>query len=244
MRIAAIQIGFLDGMAAMTIAVVIVAAGRGRRLGGEIPKQYIPLGEKSALRRSVEVFLSHDAIGWIVPVIHPDDRDLFDDALLGLNDRRLLDPVLGSDTRGKSVRNGLDRLAENKPHIALIHDAARPFLPNAVIDRVLEALKSSDGACAALPVVDALWTSENNTALDQVPREGLWRAQTPQGFDFEKIREAHRLHDGDAADDVAVAKAVGLSVQLVTGSEQNYKITTTADLERALIDAQHQDSDL
>ena len=228
----------------MSVAVVIVAAGRGRRLGGEIPKQYIPLGDRCALRRAVDLFLSDGAIRWIVPVTHPDDHELYAAALDGLSDPRVLPEVAGADTRARSVRCGLERLEALKPDHVLIHDAARPFLPPAVIQGLLAALQTSDGACAALPVVDALWTSENRAALGPVPRDGLWRAQTPQGFCFERILQAHRAHDGTGADDVAVAREAGLRVELVLGSELNYKITTALDLERALSDARTLDARL
>lgn len=220
----------------MSVAVVIVAAGRGRRLGSDIPKQYIPLGSKTSLRRVCETFLSHRAVNWIVPVINAEDQTLFRETLSGLDDQRLLPETNGGDTRARSVRNGLEQLASFSPKKVLIHDAARPFLTHEVIDRVVRALDISDGACAALPVVDALWKSENNSAQSQVPRDGLWRAQTPQGFTFEKILSAHREHDGHAGDDVAVATEFGLQVQLVIGSPMNYKITSAADLQRALTD--------
>lgn len=232
----------------MSIAVIIVAAGRGRRLGGEIPKQYLALGDSCSIRLAIEAFLCVPDVTALVPVIHPIDRGLYCDALTGLigrtgpigrtgltgrTDPRLLEPVMGGDTRAASVRNGLERLAGEGPELVLIHDAARPFIPLGVIQGVIEALADSDGACAALPVVDALWQADGDTAMAPVPRDGLWRAQTPQGFHFAKILAAHRAHDGSGSDDVAVAREAGLQVTLVPGSEQNYKITTAADLERA-----------
>ena len=220
----------------MSVAVIIVAAGRGRRLGAEIPKQYIPLDGKPALRRSVEVFLSVPAITHLLPVIHADDRDLCDTALAGVQDARLLPPVLGGETRAVSVRRGLERLADMAVDRVLIHDAARPFVAVPVIDAVIAALDDADGACAALQVVDALWSSQGDMALSPVPRDGLWRAQTPQAFRFDAILKAHRSHDGTGADDVAVAHEAGLKVRLVPGSDRNYKITTASDLERALLD--------
>jgi 2-C-methyl-D-erythritol 4-phosphate cytidylyltransferase len=174
-----------------TVAVIIVAAGRGHRLGGETPKQYLPLEGACALRRSVEAF------------------------------------------RAGSVHEGLEAFAADSPDVVLIHDAARPFLPQSVIGAVLEALESCDGACAALPLVDALWASEDGHATTPLARDGHWRAQTPQGFGFAKILAAHRAHDGSGADDVAVACEAGLGVRFVPGAEGNYKITTQSDLDRA-----------
>ncbi|MEO0918947.1 MAG: 2-C-methyl-D-erythritol 4-phosphate cytidylyltransferase, partial [Pseudomonadota bacterium] len=114
------------------------------------------------------------------------------------------------------------------------HDAARPFMPFEVVARVIKTLESQDGACAALPVFDALWMERRGMADHSVSREGLWRAQTPQGFRFDAILAAHRATDGEEADDVAVARKAGIDVQLVQGAEIGFKITTQDDLARAL----------
>jgi 2-C-methyl-D-erythritol 4-phosphate cytidylyltransferase / 2-C-methyl-D-erythritol 2,4-cyclodiphosphate synthase len=218
----------------MTSAGLIVAAGRGHRLGGELPKQYLDLGGRRVLRHGIEAFLAHPAIGALAVVIHPEDQPLFDTAAAGLSDPRLLSPVAGGETRSASVRAGLEALAAVQPERVLIHDGARPFVSQETISAVLEALETASGAVPALRVVDALWTAEDDGKVRRsVPRDGLWRAQTPQGFRFEAILAAHRAHAGAAADDVAVAVAAGLDVRVVTGSERNYKITTRADLERA-----------
>lgn len=222
----------------MSVAAIIVAAGRGRRLGGETPKQYIPLAGRCALRRSVEAFLAVDAIRAVLPVIHDDDRDLCGHALADLHDPRVMPAVPGGATRALSVCEGLEALAPQRPAGVLIHDAARPFVPPSVIEGVIAALARSDGACAALPVVDAVWRSERGMAAEPVPREGLWRAQTPQGFAFDAILTAHRTHGGGGVDDVAVAREAGIGVTLVPGSERNYKITTAADLQQAMRDVQ------
>lgn len=225
----------------MSTGVVIVAAGRGRRLGGETPKQYLDLAGRPVLRRAVEAFLSEPAVDAVVPVIHPDDRPLYDAALSGLSDPRCLPPAAGGETRAASVLKGLEALGAlgaNTPDKVLIHDAARPFVSGAVIGAVIAALEETDGAFAALPVVDALWREAGGMAEAPAPRERLWRAQTPQGFRFEKILMAHRVHDGSAADDVAVAREAGLAVRIVPGEERNYKITSAADYARAKMDAE------
>ena len=213
---------------------IIVAAGRGRRLGGGTPKQYLPLNGPCALRRSVETFLGHPRIDAVRTVIHPDDRELHDAALAGLDDPKLLPAVHGGASRAHSVRLGLEAFETVRPARVVVHDAARPFVPAAVIEGVVTALDSCDGASAAVPIVDALWQVEHGRAQQPVPREGLWRAQTPQGFAFDRLLAAHRMGDGSAADDVAVARAAGIEVALVEGHEGNYKITTAADLARAL----------
>ena len=217
----------------MLNSVLIVAAGRGHRLGGEIPKQFLPIGGVSSLRRSVEAFLALASIDLLRVVIHPDDQLLCEQALAGIDDRRLLAPVHGGSTRAQSVRLGLESFAETGTGKILIHDAARPFIPATVIEAVLVALDEAEGAFAALLVVDALWSAEGNQAIAPVSREGLWRAQTPQGFHFGRILAAHRDHAGEAHDDVAVARSAGMAVRIVEGSEANFKITTAADLERA-----------
>ncbi|MFO1107095.1 MAG: 2-C-methyl-D-erythritol 4-phosphate cytidylyltransferase [Amaricoccus sp.] len=217
----------------MLTACVIVAAGRGHRLGGETPKQYIALEGGCPLRRCVHLFLGMARIGALQVVIHPDDMPLYAEALRGLRDPRLLPPASGGATRAASVLKGLEALAARRPDRVLVHDAARPFVSDAVVDAVIDALDAAPGAFAALPVVDALWLSEDGRAETPVPREGLWRAQTPQGFHFDRLLAAHLAHQGDAADDVAVARAAGLEVRVVQGSEANFKITTSADLARA-----------
>lgn len=219
------------------VCAIIVAAGRGHRFGSELPKQYVPLAGACSLQRSVSAFLNVGHIGLICVVIHPDDADLCCGALSSLDDRRLLAPVAGGSTRANSVRMGLESLVKYAPDLVLIHDAARPFVSTQVIENVIGALKDADGACAALPIVDAIWNTADGCAQTPVPRDGLWRAQTPQGFHFNRILAAHRASDGNASDDVAVAREHGLSVRLVQGSDENYKITHSADLQRALKDA-------
>ena len=220
----------------MVTAAIIVAAGRGQRLGGAVPKQYLPLGESCALRLSIGLFLATTRIGAVRAVIHPDDRPLYAEAVRGLDDARLLSPVDGGATRAASVLTGLESLVPCRPDRVLIHDAARPFAPPRLVAAVLDALDLAPGAFAALPVVDALWTAEGPCAAAPVPRDRLWRAQTPQGFHFDRILAAHRGNRGDAADDVAVARACGIEVRIVPGSEANYKITSEADLARARSD--------
>ena len=227
------EVTYLNARAIRTCAI-IVAAGRGRRLGTELPKQYLPLGGACALRRSIERFLAVPSIDMIRAVIHPGDQDLYDEAVKTLDDPRVLAPAFGGPTRAATTLNGLISLEEDAPDRVLIHDAARPFVTSEVIMRVMQALDESDGAFAGLPIVDAVWRTSNNTAETSVPRDGLWRAQTPQGFDFKMILEAHRSGGADAADDVAIARDAGMTVAAVRGSDENYKITVASDLERAL----------
>ncbi len=215
----------------MRTAGLIVAAGRGQRLGGPTPKQYLRLGGEPVLRRAVAALLP--AVDLLVVVIHPDDRPRYDEALAGLADPRLLPPADGADSRAASVLAGLEALAAEAPDRVLIHDAARPFPSRALVGAVLAALDTAPATLPALPVVDALWRAADGLATAPASREGLWRAQTPQGFRFAEILAAHRAHRGEAADDAAIARAAGLAVRLVPGEEANFKITTAGDLDRA-----------
>ena len=219
----------------MACAALIVAAGRGQRLGAAQPKQYLPLGEHSILHRSICAFLEHPGVSRVLVVIHPDDLPLYEAAVAGISDSRLSPPVAGAPARAGSVLAGLEALAAEAaaPETVLIHDAARPFVPQSVISDVVAALAEVPGAFPALPVVDALWRAEGDHVVASQSRDGLWRAQTPQGFRFGAILAAHRAGAGDAADDVAVAVAAGHEVRVVPGAEENYKITTPADLARA-----------
>lgn len=217
------------------VCALIVAAGRGHRFGGTLPKQYADLAGRPVLRHAVENFIRHPQIAQSLVVIHPDDRALYDHAVEGLD---LPEPALGGATRQDSVRCGLERLAACAPRKVLIHDAARPFVPDAVINAVTDALERSVGAIAALPVVDSLKRGRDGVISGTVAREELWRAQTPQGFRFDEILAAHRaLAAGETVesltDDAAVAQAAGHSVDLITGATESFKVTTGKDLERA-----------
>lgn len=225
-----------------TVAL-IVAAGRGHRLGAPLPKQYLPLAGRAVLCHSVAAFAALDEIAAVRVAIHPDDRRLYDEALAPLPSgqrRKLMEPVPGGAERQDSVLNGLESLAESPPGAVLIHDAARPLISPAVIRRTLAALSQYPGAIAALPVSDTLKRTKEDAAQPPlcgatVERSGLWRAQTPQTFRFEAILDAHRHTRGQAlTDDAAVAEAAGLAVALVMGSEDNLKVTTPDDLDRAL----------
>lgn len=217
----------------MTNAALIVAAGRGRRMESETPKQYLTLGEHAVLHHTVSAFLASDQIHAVRVVIHSDDHDLYSAATRQIADPRLLPPVPGGASRSASVRLGLEALAEHTLSTVLIHDAARPFCSTDLIARTLTALSNADGAFAALPVVDALWQTSGTSAMTPVPREGLWRAQTPQAFRYDAILRAHQALNEDAADDVAVARQAGLVVEVVDGEEDNFKITLPRDLTRA-----------
>jgi 2-C-methyl-D-erythritol 4-phosphate cytidylyltransferase/2-C-methyl-D-erythritol 2,4-cyclodiphosphate synthase len=216
----------------MTNAIaLVVAAGRGTRLGGAMPKQYLPVAGKPVLRHSLETLRRHSGIDQVRVVFNPEDRDLYTAAVAGLD---LLPPVAGGAARQDSVRLGLESLAEFVPERVLIHDAARPFLDGATIDRVIAALDEAPGAIPALPVRDTVKRGANGAIAETLDRANLWRAQTPQGFRYAAILAAHAEAKGlDLPDDAAVAERAGIAIQLVAGSEANFKVTTEDDLREA-----------
>ncbi|GGB44980.1 bifunctional enzyme IspD/IspF [Roseibium aquae] len=231
-----------------SVAAVIVAAGRGTRLSSQhsdLPKQYRPLAGKRILTRTLEAFLHHPAISRVVPVIGSQDGALFA-AVLNEIDPALLPkcaaPVKGGETRQVSVLHGLSALEAEAPGLVLIHDAARPLVTSAILDRVIAAL--ADGAKAvlsAVPVVDTLKRSGGPDApaapLKTVDRTHLWAAQTPQGFAFDAILDAHLKARtsglSDFTDDTALMEWASVPVQLIEGDADNFKVTTAADLPRA-----------
>ena len=203
---------------------LIVAAGSGSRAGGGLPKQYRKLAGKALLARAIDR-LVHPRIDEVRVVIGAGQEAVYAEAV---GDRPLPAPVTGGATRRESVANGLAALGE--ADIVLIHDAARPFVPAAVIDRLLDALAEHDGAVPALPVVDTLTTR----AGEAVDREALVRVQTPQAFRLDAIRAAHAAWTGgEPTDDAQVARAAGLDVALVEGDPALEKLTWEADFARA-----------
>ncbi len=217
-------------MSSSCIALV-VAAGRGSRLGGTLPKQYLDLGGKTLLRHALDSLTSHGGIESVRVVFNPDDAALYEQATLGLG---LLPPVAGGAKRQDSVRLGLESLASMNPARVLVHDGARPFLDAGLVDRVLAALDRAPAAIPALPVLDTVKRGAGGMVAETIDRANLWRAQTPQGFRYKEILAAHRAVIGqDLPDDAAVAERAGLPVRLVEGSEDNIKVTTAEDLTRA-----------
>lgn len=206
-------------------AILIVAAGRGRRAGGDLPKQWRQVAGKRVLDWTIAAF---HGVGRIVVVLHPDDFEHAQD----LETQGIL-LVAGGETRDASVRAGLESLALDPPHTVLIHDAARPLVSRSVIAAIQNALRHSAAAAPALPVVDALWHGAQDLVTGTQDRTGLFRAQTPQGFRFQTILDAHRAAKTGAADDVEIARRAGIDVTIVPGQEQNFKITTPDDFDRA-----------
>ncbi|MBL8643465.1 MAG: 2-C-methyl-D-erythritol 4-phosphate cytidylyltransferase, partial [Rhodospirillaceae bacterium] len=169
---------------AKTCDVIVVAAGRGQRFGADLPKQYAPLAGQSVLRWTLAAFARHARIRHVVPVIHPDDTERFAVETAGL---AVQPSVTGGATRQESVLRGLEALSASPPDWILIHDGARPAVDAGLIDRVLGGLAQSPAAIPVLAVADTLKRIDANAVVqDTVPRTHLVRAQTPQGFHFDK----------------------------------------------------------
>ncbi|PKP70900.1 MAG: bifunctional 2-C-methyl-D-erythritol 4-phosphate cytidylyltransferase/2-C-methyl-D-erythritol 2,4-cyclodiphosphate synthase [Alphaproteobacteria bacterium HGW-Alphaproteobacteria-4] len=209
----------------MTVAVIIVAAGRGTRAGAGEPKQWRDLGGQSVLARSLGAFAG---VGRMVLVLHPDDMAR---GVAEFGGKVTL--VAGGETRSQSVRNALELLDQSDVSRVLIHDGARPLVSRALITRVLTALGTAPAAAPALAVTDALWQGAAGAVTGTQNRHGLYRAQTPQGFHFDAILAAHRAHPEGGADDVELARRAGLAVAIVAGEEDNLKLTFAADFARA-----------
>ncbi|SIO20756.1 2-C-methyl-D-erythritol 2,4-cyclodiphosphate synthase [Rhodovulum sp. ES.010] len=214
----------------MTVTAIIVAAGRGTRAGGDRPKQYQTLAGRPMLAHTLAAFMAHPRVDALVAVVHPEDDAFFTDVAGVLAAE--VTPVRGGATRDASVMAGVDAVPGGTTRV-LIHDGARPLVNADLIDRVIDALDTHPGAAPALPVTDALWRGAEGLVETPHPRDGLYRAQTPQGFRLDAIRAAHGAHPGGAADDVEVALAAGLSVAIVAGDEDNIKITHGPDFARA-----------
>ena len=211
------------------VAALIVAAGRGHRFGGEIPKQYCTLYGEPVLRHTLSKFVAHPDVNAIVTVIHPDDRALYDEAAAGLG---VIEPVSGGASRQESVYNGLEALANIQPDAVLIHDAARPFFTDALISEIVAALDLYVGAAPGIPVADTLKRVRDGFVETTVDRSDLWRVQTPQGFRYPEILAAHKAAAGmNLTDDAAIAEKAGFDVVMLEGVEGNMKITRAEDLD-------------
>ncbi|OSZ70471.1 bifunctional 2-C-methyl-D-erythritol 4-phosphate cytidylyltransferase/2-C-methyl-D-erythritol 2,4-cyclodiphosphate synthase [Sphingomonas sp. IBVSS1] len=216
----------------MRIGALIVAAGAGIRAGGGMPKQYRDVSGQPLLRHAVTGLLNHPGIANVTVVINPECRDLYETSVAGLV---LPPPVAGGATRQDSVRAGLEALAADPPDVVLVHDAARAFVPAAVIDALIAAFADPavEGACPALPQVDSLRRGADGRFSGSVDRDNLWRVQTPQAFRFPAILAAHRAAAPGQTDEVAIALAAGLAVAITPGDERAFKVTEPHDFAKA-----------
>lgn len=226
-----------QNIAKCRIAVVLVAAGRGERAGSvEGPKQYRPIGGRAVIARTLDIFLDHPEIAAISIAIHPDDAALFAEAVGQLPDHVFTVP--GGTTRQASTLLALRRLEALDPEIVLIHDAVRPFVSPELVAGVIEKAKSGVGALPALAISDTLKRAgPDGRIAGTVERAGLFAAQTPQGFPFRAILDAHERaaenSRNDFTDDAAIAEWAGMPVEIVTGSPDNVKLTWARDIAMA-----------
>ena len=217
----------------MTTAAVIVAAGRGLRAGGEIPKQYQALAGKPVLARSILAFTGHPEVTTVQVVINPEDAALFETLIEPHLTDHAVQICHGGAERSDSVLAGLRALDGARISHVLIHDAARPLIDAALISRVLTAMRATGAAAPALTVTDTLWQGTGDRVTGALDRTGLYRAQTPQGFALDAILSAHETSKDALTDDVQVGLAAGLDITIVAGNERNIKITEASDFNRA-----------
>jgi 2-C-methyl-D-erythritol 4-phosphate cytidylyltransferase/2-C-methyl-D-erythritol 2,4-cyclodiphosphate synthase len=212
---------------------LIMAAGRGVRAGGDLPKQYREIGGVPMLRRTLDTFLAHPAIDAVLVVVPPGDTRFSD--IAPQNDR-LLSPVGGGETRQESVYAGLRALAQAPPRQVLIHDGARPFVSHDLIGRVAAALTETEAVLPALPVPATIKRVENGMVVATLPRDGVEAAETPQGFRFATILAAHEKAAAAGVsftDDAAVAEWAGIPVKVIAGEPTNIKLTSAEDIAAA-----------
>jgi 2-C-methyl-D-erythritol 4-phosphate cytidylyltransferase / 2-C-methyl-D-erythritol 2,4-cyclodiphosphate synthase len=220
------------------VSLIVVAAGRGARLGGAAPKQYLNCAGKPLLCHTLEALAAaHEFLAATV-VIHPDDRGLYDGVVAELTPRaraRLTAPAHGGASRQASVRLGLEAQRVLAPDIVLIHDGARPFPSPAVVGRAIEAAARHGAAIPAIEVTDTIKQIDAKGRIVGAPaRAALRAAQTPQAFRFGLIHEAHlRAAGAELTDDAAVAAEAGHAVHVFEGEAANLKVTTMRDLEEA-----------
>jgi 2-C-methyl-D-erythritol 4-phosphate cytidylyltransferase / 2-C-methyl-D-erythritol 2,4-cyclodiphosphate synthase len=210
----------------LTLTALIVAAGKGERVGGGVPKQYRSLGGKPVLRWAVESLIGHPAVRSTRIVIGKGQQELAAAALQGLDVGELIE---GGAERADSVRAGL---AAVEGDAVLVHDAARPFCPASIVDRLIAQLEFFDGAAPVLPVGDTL--ARADTSLEPMDRTGIVRVQTPQAFRLDALRQAYAAWSGTApTDETTVVQAAGMKVASVEGDPALDKLTTAADFDRA-----------
>jgi 2-C-methyl-D-erythritol 4-phosphate cytidylyltransferase / 2-C-methyl-D-erythritol 2,4-cyclodiphosphate synthase len=215
-------------------AAILVAAGRGLRAGAGGPKQYRTIGGNTVIFRAMEPFCIHPLVFAVQPVLNPDDTALFNEAARRL---RHQPPTAGGATRQASVHAGLEALAAQEPDIVLIHDAARPFVSQALISRAIDAASRTGAAIPVIPVTDTVKLVDAGGNIEATPERARLRvAQTPQAFRFDVILDAHRraARDGrsEFTDDAAIAEWAGLTVATFEGDAANMKLTTPEDFVR------------
>lgn len=215
-----------------TIAL-IMAAGCGQRVGGALPKQYLHIKGRSILSQAILAFLNHPDIDAVRVVIGAEDGDFYEQAISSLKNPKLLPSVVGGAERSISVRLGLESLEDFSPQYVLIHDAARPFVSEKLISRVIHAFGAYKGVIPGIAIVDTVKRAPRETIEATIDRRDLYQAQTPQGFDYSTILSAHQKlqHVSNLTDDASLLEYFAIPVQVVEGEVKNRKITILEDIE-------------
>ena len=204
----------------MSTVAIIVAAGKGNRAGGKVPKQWRTIGGKLVVDWSIDAFKNHDLVDNVIVVLPPNKTLHRNDVIT----------CAGGHSRSLSVYNGLIAAKNLSPDKVLIHDVARPAVSKDIITNIILAINEETGAAPGLPISDAIWKVSNGEIEKTLDRNFIFRAQTPQGFPYSKILKAHEEQsDQMAFDDVELANKIGLKVILKTGHRDNMKITTPED---------------
>jgi 2-C-methyl-D-erythritol 4-phosphate cytidylyltransferase len=217
------------------VAVVVPAGGRGTRLGGRVPKQFMRLGGKPILVTTVGRFVAHPAVVLVVVAAPSPHLARARRVLAQVSRRVIVDVVEGGRERQESVWRGLQAIPDDAD-IVLIHDAVRPFVTRSLIDAVLDATAETGAAVCACPIAETVKRVEDGLVQQTVDRRGLWAVQTPQGFRADLLREAHDKARRDGVvgtDDAMLVERLGHPVRVVPGLAENMKITTPEDLSRA-----------
>ncbi len=215
------------------VAQILVAAGKGSRFEGDIPKQYASLGGKTILRQSLDhLKLAYPETALFV-IVHAENDSRLSSSLEGFPGKTITTP--GGATRSLSVKAGMRILADDPPDFVFIHDAARPYVSQRVMQDMLRSLETHQATAPVLPIVDAVKTIDGGKLGEDVPRSQIRRIQTPQGFRYKDIWPAYKEMSGteNHSDDIAVARTAGLSIGTVYGDEKAFKITYPEDLEKA-----------
>jgi len=204
----------------MSTVAIIVAAGKGNRAGGKVPKQWRTIAGKLVVDWSIEAFKNHELVDFVVVVLPP-NKTL---------DRSDVITCTGGNSRSASVYKGLIAAKNLSPDKVLIHDVARPAVSEDIITDIILAINEETGAAPGLPISDAIWEVSDGKIEKTLDRNFIFRAQTPQGFPYSKILKAHEAQSSHSAfDDVELAKKFGLKVILKTGHKDNMKITKPED---------------
>ena len=216
-------------MSDLPVRAIIVAGGQGRRMGGELPKQYQMLSGRPLICHTLEVFQSHSSIDSIALVVNSNSVDYCRSMVLGTGEFTKVDKVVvGGGDRSESVRNGLTATADDTDGVILVHDAVRPFVSAKLIERVVMALQDNDAVVPCLPIVDSIKKIVDGRVQATLDRNELYRIQTPQGFLRSVLEEAY-AGNGFSTDDAGLVERIGVDVVGIEGEERNIKITKPED---------------